>query len=92
MSDMQELYCNECGRYLRFKTKPWKNGKLIIVCDHCRHQHCRWVKDGVVKEVRWGMKNGWFSKAPKGTGVMENSNELTAKSNKLSLWEESRLR
>lgn len=83
--EMQELYCNDCGRYLRFKTKPWKNGKLIIVCDHCRHQHCRWVKDGIITEVRWDARNGRFDVGPKDKGVMANSHEL-------SLWEEEKLK
>ncbi len=95
-SDIQELYCNECRRYLRVKTKPWKNGKIIIVCDHCRHQHCRWVKNGRLSDGRWGVKNGVFNglfgfpKAPKGTGVMANSDELTSNSYEMSLWEEGR--
>ena len=89
MNKMQELYCNDCGRYLRFKTKPWKNGKLIIVCDYCRHQHCRYVRNGIITSDRWDVKNGWGQKAPIGKGVMLNSNE-EAKSYKLSLWEEDR--
>jgi len=84
-NNMQELYCNECRKYLRFKTKPWKNGKIIIACDYCGHQHCRWVKNGVVTDVRWGIKNWWFQKAPKGTGVISNSH-------KSSLWEEEKLK
>ena len=80
---MQELWCNECGRYLRFRIKPEKNGRLIIVCDHCRHQHCRHVRNGIVTDSRWGMKNGWFQKGPKNMGVMANSNEK-------SLWEEQK--
>ncbi len=95
MSDMQELYCNECKKYLRFEIKPWKNGKLIIACDYCRHQYCRWVKDGIVKEARWEARNGirvlpgrvlrWSQRVPKGMGAMANSH-------KLSLWEEEKLK
>ena len=81
MSDMQELYCHDCGTYLRFKIKPWKTGNLIIVCDKCGHQHCRRVVKGVVKSDRWSTKNGMFDKASKKFGVMANSNEK-------SLWEE----
>lgn len=84
-NDMQELYCNECGKYLRFKTKPWKNGKLIIACDYCRHKHCRYVDNGIITESRWDARNWWFQKAPRGTGVIANSH-------KLSLWEEQRLK
>lgn len=81
MSEMQELHCNACGYYLRFKIKPWKNGNLTIVCDNCGHQHCRRVENGVVTSDRWAGKNGFFNKAPKKFGVMANSNEK-------SLWEE----
>lgn len=83
--NMQELYCNKCGHYLRFITKPWKNGRLIIVCDYCRHQHCRVVNNGIITETRWDARNGLFTKAPKGNGVIANSN-------KLSLWEEEKFK
>ena len=87
---MQELYCNNCGKYLRFKTKPWKNGKLIIVCDYCVHQHCRYVKDGVITDMRWDVRNWWWKKGPKEKGVMVNSNEV-GNSHEKSLWEEKKL-
>ncbi len=69
MTDKQELYCTECGKYLEFKTKPEKNGKLIIVCDYCGHKHYRYVRDGEVSSSRWdsgGTANTKF-------GVMRNS-------------------
>jgi len=72
-----ELYCHDCGHYLRFKRKPWKNGKIIIVCDYCGHQHCRYVVDGYIRE-RWDQRNGMFQKVSKVHGVMSNS----------SLWED----
>ena len=78
----QELYCHDCGTYLRFKIKPWKSGNLTIVCDNCGHRHMRVVVRGVVTGDRWGNGNtGWFRRAPKKFGVMANSNEK-------SLWEE----
>lgn len=54
---MQEIYCNECGHYIRFKTKPEKSGNLILVCNHCGHRHCRTVKDGIVTDDRWDALN-----------------------------------
>lgn len=76
----QELYCHDCGNYLRFKTKPEKSGNLTIVCDFCGHQHCRVVKNGIITSDRWGNKNG-HSPVDKSLGVMANSH-------KKSLWEE----
>lgn len=53
MEDKQTLYCTNCGKMLEFKTKPEKNGNLIIVCDGCGHQHCRYVQNGIVTRDRW---------------------------------------
>ena len=67
----QSLYCTECGEMLRFKTKPEKNGKLIIVCDYCGHKHYRYVSNGIVSESRWDTGG----RANKKFGVMGRSKE-----------------
>lgn len=54
---MQEIYCTECGHYIRFKTKPEKSGNLILVCGKCGHRHCRVVENGVVTSDRWDGMN-----------------------------------
>lgn len=67
----ETLYCTECGEMLRFKKKPWKNGNLIIVCDHCGHQHCRYVSNGEVTSERWDRRSRSASKIH---GVEANAN------------------
>lgn len=56
--EYQTLYCTECGRMLKFRTKKEKNGNLIIVCDGCGHQHCRVVINGAVTGDRWDSRYG----------------------------------
>lgn len=74
---VQELFCHDCGHYLRFKTKPWRTGNIIIVCDYCGHQHCRHVIKGQVKKDRWDKR---YSSVDKTNGAMARQ----------SLWEEER--
>ena len=58
----QSLYCTECEKYVYFNTKKEKSGNLIIVCDHCGHQHCRRVVDGVVTSDRWDSRDSRVNK------------------------------
>lgn len=74
MTDKESLYCNNCDKYLYFNIDTSKNGKLIIVCDHCGHQHCRYVHDGVVSDRRWDARNGMFQRKSKKLGVMRRNN------------------
>lgn len=69
-TEYQELYCTGCGKMLRFKTKPDKNGKLRIICDYCGHQHCRVVINGEITEDRWAAPD---VSAPTEWGVERNS-------------------
>ena len=69
MHDTQELCCTNCGKYLIFKTKPEKNGNVIIVCDYCGHQHCRVVHNGRVTGDRWDRRQRTVSKQK---GVLRN--------------------
>lgn len=66
----QSLYCHHCDNYVYFNTKKEKTGNLIIVCDHCGHQHCRRVVDGVVTSDRWDSRSGKVSKR---FGVQRNA-------------------
>ncbi len=70
MIEEETLYCTNCGEMLRFKKKTWKNGNLIIVCDYCGHQHCRYVVDGEVTRDRWDSRR---RRASKIHGVIQNS-------------------
>lgn len=74
MTEKQTLYCNNCDKYLEFIINRSKNGKKIIVCDHCGHQHCRYVHEGIVSDRRWDARNGYFDRKSKRLGVMRNNN------------------
>lgn len=54
--EKQELFCHACGRYVRFDV-PNNDGRLIVICPNCSHEHYRIVKDGVITEERWGSAN-----------------------------------
>jgi hypothetical protein len=53
----QELYCHECQQYVQFDIDVSLNGKHIITCPNCGHEHCRVVTNGVITEERWESRN-----------------------------------
>ena len=56
----QELFCHECSSYVQFNLDMDLEGKHILHCPVCGHEHYRIVKDGVVTEERWGSNNNHF--------------------------------
>ena len=52
----QELYCHACDRYVQF-NEPEVDGRLVITCPNCGHEHYRVVRGGVITEDRWGSSN-----------------------------------
>jgi len=80
MVDTQEIYCTECGEYIRFETKPEKSGNLILVCGHCGHRHCRVVINGIVTSDRWDGMND------------SNVDPRWSASSKNSLWKEEQMK
>lgn len=54
----QELWCHECQRYVQFEIDIELNGKHVIICPNCGHEHCRIVNNGVITEERWESRNG----------------------------------
>jgi len=54
--EKQELFCHACERYVRFDV-PDTDGRLIVECPNCGHEHYRIVKNGVITEERWGSAN-----------------------------------
>lgn len=53
---MQELYCHACGMYVRFNA-PEVDGRLIVNCPNCDHEHYRVVTNGIITGERWGSNN-----------------------------------
>lgn len=58
MNERQELYCHECGRYVQFDVDVELDGKHVLTCPVCRHEHCRVVRNGQVTDERWDSRNG----------------------------------
>lgn len=54
--EKQELYCHACGKYVRFDA-PDTDGRLIIECPNCGHEHYRIIENGIITEERWGSAN-----------------------------------
>ena len=49
-----ELYCHDCGRYVQFTIDAGLNGKHVLNCPNCDHEHYRVVRGGRITAERWG--------------------------------------
>lgn len=49
-----EINCHNCNKNFVAQLDLEINGKFIIECAHCGHEHYRDIKDGTVTEARWG--------------------------------------
>ena len=58
MIERQEIYCHDCGNYVRFDLDTSLNGNHVLNCPECGHEHCRVVKDGRITGERWDSRNG----------------------------------
>lgn len=54
----QNMYCHGCGKDFTIDIDMNANGNHVFNCPHCKHEHCRVVKDGVVTSDRWDQRNG----------------------------------
>ena len=52
--EKQELHCHNCGKYVRFDLDLSIDGDYKLECPNCGHLHFRVVKDGIIKDTRWG--------------------------------------
>jgi hypothetical protein len=55
--ERQELWCHNCSRYVQFSVDLELDGRHIIKCPNCDHEHYRVVNKGVISEERWGSNN-----------------------------------
>ena len=51
--EAQELFCQECGKYVRFPIDLSLDGNHEITCPNCGHIHYRVVKKGIITEDRY---------------------------------------
>lgn len=54
---LQELYCHNYENYVQFKIDTTLNGRHVLNCPKCGHEHCRYVLNGVISEQRWDSRN-----------------------------------
>ena len=56
--EMQEIHCHNCDRYVQFPIDLALNGRHVLNCPNCGHEHCRIVYNGKISEERWDRRNG----------------------------------
>jgi hypothetical protein len=50
MKIWQEFYCGECDGYFRVRLNMAINMGVRMVCPNCKHEHHRFVENGVIYE------------------------------------------
>lgn len=58
MIENQELYCHNCDKYVQFKLDTELNGRHVITCPNCGHEHYRYIDNGRISDRRWQSSNG----------------------------------
>lgn len=53
MIERQELFCHACQQYVQFDLDLESDGKHVITCPNCKHEHYRYVVNGKVTDERW---------------------------------------
>jgi len=56
MKKKQELHCHNCDSYLQFEIDMDLDGKHVIECPNCGHEHCRVLEDGETTLVKYNLK------------------------------------
>lgn len=62
--ERQELHCHACDRYVQFTVDTALNGRHVLHCPNCDHEHCRVVINGRITDERWASRNGGLSGLP----------------------------
>ena len=52
-----QLHCHNCNGHFTVDFDDDKNGRHVVNCPNCNHEHCRIIVDGVVTEERWDSRN-----------------------------------
>jgi hypothetical protein len=52
--EIQELFCHNCEKYVRFNLDLSQNGNYELDCPNCGHEHYRTVRKGQITDQRWG--------------------------------------
>lgn len=54
----QSMYCHACQKDFSVDMDMQADGNHVFNCPHCRHEHCRVVKNGRITSDRWDQRNG----------------------------------
>jgi DNA-directed RNA polymerase subunit RPC12/RpoP len=52
------MSCTNCGGGFIAELDFAIDGKHVVECPRCGHEHCRVIKDGEITEARWEHRNG----------------------------------
>jgi DNA-directed RNA polymerase subunit RPC12/RpoP len=52
-----DLYCHECNKHFIAELDFDIDGKHVVECPHCGHEHCRYIQKGFVSNERWEGRN-----------------------------------
>lgn len=58
MDERQEIHCHACGKWVQFNIDTEMDGKHVLDCPSCGHEHCRFVDAGRITDQRWDQRNG----------------------------------
>lgn len=50
----EELWCHSCTQYVQFMIDYDLDGRHILNCPNCDHEHYRVVRNGEITAERWG--------------------------------------
>lgn len=49
-----DMHCTECGKNFIAELDYRIDGKHVVECPYCWHEHFRVIKQGLITEGRWG--------------------------------------
>jgi len=52
-----DMNCTECHKLFVARLNFDLDGAHVVECPHCRHEHCRVIKGGVVTDDRWDSRS-----------------------------------
>lgn len=53
-----DMHCHYCSKGFIAELDFSINGKHVVECPHCAHEHCRVIMDGKITADRWEGRNG----------------------------------
>ncbi len=66
-----DMWCHNCERNFVARIDLRLDGNHVILCPHCKHQHCRVVQNGVVTGDRWDSRMESWDVAPRDVSKAE---------------------